>query len=103
RRREISLILAFATVAGLTWAFIGQAEEVFKGDTEHFDRMIAGAMNVAVGTSRVHLGTHVPRPCARIPVRMHPVTEYSESLSCLPLICPSRTSRPSCNRYSFDI
>jgi undecaprenyl-diphosphatase len=44
RRREISLILAFAIVAALTWAFIGLAEEVFEGDTEHFDRMVAAAM-----------------------------------------------------------
>jgi len=44
RRREISLILAFAIVAGLTWAFIGLAEEVFEGDTEHFDQMVAATM-----------------------------------------------------------
>jgi undecaprenyl-diphosphatase len=44
RRREIGLILAFAIVAGLTWGFIALAEEVFEGDTEHFDRMVAAAM-----------------------------------------------------------
>lgn len=44
RRREIGLILAFAIVAGLIWGFIALAEEVFEGDTEHFDRMVATAM-----------------------------------------------------------
>jgi undecaprenyl-diphosphatase len=44
RRREIGLILAFAIVAGLIWGFAGLAEEVFEGDTEHFDQMIAAAM-----------------------------------------------------------
>jgi undecaprenyl-diphosphatase len=44
RRREIGLILAFAIVAGLIWGFAGLAEEVFEGDTEHFDRMIAAVM-----------------------------------------------------------
>src|SRR4051794_6401764 len=44
RRREINVILAFACVAGLIWAFAGLAEEVFEGDTEHFDRMVAAAM-----------------------------------------------------------
>src|SRR6185369_8905890 len=44
RRREINLILAFACVAGLIWGFIALAEEVFEGDTEHFDRMVAAAM-----------------------------------------------------------
>ena len=44
RRREINLILAFACVAGLIWGFIALADEVFEGDTEHFDRMVAAAM-----------------------------------------------------------
>ena len=44
RRREINLILAFACVAGLIWGFIALTEEVFEGDTEHFDRMVAAAM-----------------------------------------------------------
>jgi undecaprenyl-diphosphatase len=44
RRREIALILAFAGIAGLTWGFVALADEVFEGDTEHFDRMVAAAM-----------------------------------------------------------
>jgi undecaprenyl-diphosphatase len=44
RRREINLILAFACIAGLIWGFIALADEVFEGDTEHFDRIVAAAM-----------------------------------------------------------
>jgi len=44
RRREISLILAFAIVVGLIWGFVALADEVFEGDTAHFDRMVAAAM-----------------------------------------------------------
>jgi undecaprenyl-diphosphatase len=44
RRRETGLILAFAAVAGLVWAFIALADEVIEGDAEHFDRMVAAAM-----------------------------------------------------------
>ncbi|GAB2176007.1 phosphatase PAP2 family protein [Dongia sp. agr-C8] len=44
RRREIGLILAFACVAGLIWGFIALADEVFEGDTDHFDRMVAALM-----------------------------------------------------------
>jgi undecaprenyl-diphosphatase len=44
RRRETALILAFAGVAGLIWGFIALADEVFEGDAEHFDRMVAAAM-----------------------------------------------------------
>jgi undecaprenyl-diphosphatase len=43
-RREIGLILAFAIVAGLIWGFAALAEEVFEGDAEHFDQMVAAAM-----------------------------------------------------------
>jgi undecaprenyl-diphosphatase len=44
RRREIGLILAFAVVAGLIWGFIALSDEVFEGDADHFDRMVAAAM-----------------------------------------------------------
>jgi undecaprenyl-diphosphatase len=44
RRREIGLILAFAVAAGLILGFVALADEVFEGDTEHFDRMVAAAM-----------------------------------------------------------
>jgi undecaprenyl-diphosphatase len=49
RRREIGLILAFAIVAGLIWGFAALAEEVFEGDTEHFDQMVAAAMQSGDG------------------------------------------------------
>ncbi len=44
RRREIGLILAFALVAGLILGFVALADEVFEGDTDHFDRMVAALM-----------------------------------------------------------